>query len=864
MTMLSIEKDREYRSGFGYKREFGRGITEGSYPTPFDWEEVFNAEFSDIELGLVQSTKKTFERMNYEVVPPLIVARHNLEGRFTSLTTESSPAHRAYNLYFYTWVGKLTQKILSGGGQIISGVLPNLSETSLHNYFLPNFTELLLSGLGPRRCVNGNTCYKACKYRNYVIAYQEGDNRITEVESKITEIDEFITGLLREDTNVFQWAIEYVIRLGDYMVDFIAFIDNIEDEASREEEARLANLSTIDIFEDGFKVLVEDYNVEDAQVVLSDGPEYATSIYDYVQGVRNKLSNPQPKCNNNHLSMYQQIVKETIRPRGPIKKLVVRHRVGAGKTRVMTSVFNNYDNDPRARLLIFSSKTLLVNFFDTLIGEKANDTRFLTHISKIATVDELLQHLEMNSWGLHLKGHLFPYLGLVVDAPDGTGVKFEKNTTYALPSDSCLCGPVYATTYEQVVDKCTNIHDAGPDVKLNYTGLFEWGKTLQQRESREHLLDNMIILMDEVHVGMTSEMEKFGELLSAAKHSVIVGFTGTIPLKDDARFTKVFGSGDQPLNLQGRLHYFDGQNNNMFFETSKVDMIHVNAPEPSVRQSYRMDDDREEAIFYTNESELSRDRISQLHLTFDETIDMDTIAKKETKYKLQEGTGLQIFAPLVARLIADVKAYLMIQLKKGEGDRRGLMILSSPSTGLDLIENILERMNKEDPDLHGACGTVTVSGTNFDNPTTTIRTKDTKERIRGSIEVQTTAKKWSHHKDGITGTLIFMIDTDVIKEGLDVLRIGHVFCNSHFETYSDMVQTYGRADRRCSPQSLTGDMDDTTTYLILPKTQYIPKRFIDDRHSITVCDKFDEHIRSYEDDVERGKKLRRFSIEQPN
>lgn len=60
---------------------------------------------------------------------------------------------------------------------------------------------------------------------------------------------------------------------------------------------------------------------------------------------------------------HQSTLKFLMRPNWPVSRMLVVHQTGAGKTRAMLSVLENYWSDPRPKILIFPTEATVNNFY---------------------------------------------------------------------------------------------------------------------------------------------------------------------------------------------------------------------------------------------------------------------------------------------------------------------------------------------------------------------------------------------------------------------------------------------------------------------------------------------------------------------
>lgn len=68
------------------------------------------------------------------------------------------------------------------------------------------------------------------------------------------------------------------------------------------------------------------------------------------------------------LQPYQASVAYLLHPSGPpVQRLLVAHRTGSGKTRIIVSVLSNYYHDPRPKIVVFPSDRTRDQFYETLL-----------------------------------------------------------------------------------------------------------------------------------------------------------------------------------------------------------------------------------------------------------------------------------------------------------------------------------------------------------------------------------------------------------------------------------------------------------------------------------------------------------------
>jgi hypothetical protein len=74
-----------------------------------------------------------------------------------------------------------------------------------------------------------------------------------------------------------------------------------------------------------------------------------------------------PSLGSVELQQQQHIVACLLHPRSPVKRLLVDHSTGSGKTLLMLRIFDNYYFDPRPKIAVFPKNSVCENFYKTLL-----------------------------------------------------------------------------------------------------------------------------------------------------------------------------------------------------------------------------------------------------------------------------------------------------------------------------------------------------------------------------------------------------------------------------------------------------------------------------------------------------------------
>ncbi len=101
---------------------------------------------------------------------------------------------------------------------------------------------------------------------------------------------------------------------------------------------------------------------------------------------------------------YQATAAYLLHPRGPpVQRVLVTHRTGSGKTRVMLEVLSNYFDDPRPKIIVFPTDQTRDQFYVTLMGQ---DNPYSRYVKQNITVDNTNSSLDAIKRRLAMTGRL--------------------------------------------------------------------------------------------------------------------------------------------------------------------------------------------------------------------------------------------------------------------------------------------------------------------------------------------------------------------------------------------------------------------------------------------------------------------------
>lgn len=591
------------------------------------------------------------------------------------------------------------------------------------------------------------------------------------------------------------------------------------------------------------------------------------------------------------ITVYQKIVKSILRPRGPRKRLLVNHRVGSGKTLTMSGVLENYVNDPRPKLLLFPTDALRTQFLLSFVKNNPNSA-LTTMLKNIGDQEDYQSHLFKMC--TNIEDGTSPFLL----SKFGSAESHSEHMMYVQSERSKkgnwkLVAPIMALTFEQL----TYMFDYMRQGQLSkFIAFFMWGKVeshevWQKKHQPAYItdfLDNIVMLVDEVHLLFKSDVpstlvayNEITDQMSKVKHCVIGGFTATVPYGMWRKLGSVFdeeyslgrgqsknGVVEHPEMLRNCLHYYDGLSDTKFrffgYKEPHVVEVTVNEKNKRLRNDFRKENGVLDGISgsstngqpYENRKVITRPQYKDHFLT-DEYItlknlsdDVDDIPKLLA--------GLQIYIPLVHKLLLDI----MMDLGK-DVVRGGIIIIANRNSGLWIIKEMLDTyIRKKLAKTFNGYLFITgkasaLHGFSSKEPEKEINSKGVADSV-----VEWNKEKHKHNiHSGDDQPRILLIDSNAVKEGLDISHIERVYSVSNHVSFTQMRQLFARGDRRCSPQSL---YSQSTKHTGKTEYQHVRQYVIDgtDADSKMAREQLDVIMKQYSVELTMNNTLRMLSVDQ--
>lgn len=234
---------------------------------------------------------------------------------------------------------------------------------------------------------------------------------------------------------------------------------------------------------------------------------------------------------------HQKVVKYTVTPDGPAQKLLVFHRAGAGKTRSIVAICNNFYFDPRPLIVIMPTPKTKQNFLkflrqtpgrwsdfirSTISSDETNYEMVGDHIGFIGKLKELEAINKQRGLAVTDTDELDMINKVLYNDDDNKETAHKKTGKVLYPA-----APLRVFSFSETARKSFIIDAQNPITK--------WGK----HEGWENPLDDTIILMDEFHnlyapdhesvknPKTRSNLNRLSMMMKKCNGSVIVGFTAS-------------------------------------------------------------------------------------------------------------------------------------------------------------------------------------------------------------------------------------------------------------------------------------------------------------------------------------------------
>ena len=108
-----------------------------------------------------------------------------------------------------------------------------------------------------------------------------------------------------------------------------------------------------------------------------------------VANLEEPCTQTQPKSAVEALQPYQKTVKCLVHPLSPVQRMLVAHRTGAGKTRTMVGILDNFYHDDRPKIVVLPTRGVVENFWKELLN---TPNKYLEYAQKQYALDQETPH----------------------------------------------------------------------------------------------------------------------------------------------------------------------------------------------------------------------------------------------------------------------------------------------------------------------------------------------------------------------------------------------------------------------------------------------------------------------------------------
>lgn len=256
-------------------------------------------------------------------------------------------------------------------------------------------------------------------------------------------------------------------------------------------------------------------------------------LYEFVK--YKLFNNMSINCENikiGKLMAYQYSVQQIVKPSSVIKRLLCVHRTGAGKTFTIIACLSNFYSDPRPKIIMFPTQTIVQNFYNEIMKFPNVYRDYI-----LEREPELIE--ELNSTDLTVSRQARIKIANILAM---------KRELSHVGKPGYLFAPIRAYKYTVSPSK------RDPIYKLSFD---------------KNPYNNKIIIMDEVHniIVPSAENKKYvnklnrlNKRLKECENSIVLGFTAT-PFVNDISEGKdlmnmIRGTNTNPTN-EGFVSYFN-------------------------------------------------------------------------------------------------------------------------------------------------------------------------------------------------------------------------------------------------------------------------------------------------------------------
>lgn len=527
---------------------------------------------------------------------------------------------------------------------------------------------------------------------------------------------------------------------------------------------------------------------------------------------------------------HQRLVELLFRPFSPMKKLLIVHRTGSGKTKQMVDMLDRFYFDNRKKLLLFPSDGIRDQFYnDELMKSQTRLRYFLEHKGVVGGIKHGAKNPITKRFGQD-------QFNTELNTPTAISMDFVQSFGACQVDSSRLSSRISSMNqFFDLTDKATPqsppvnsiltllfnqllsaIEASAPDItpKKKRPGFDNFYNDLEKGDITINLDDSLIII-DEAHIIVLQEKyQEIVNLIKNAKNTYVALFTATPvkDLKDFAKYKEIFNvesedTSNPPLEDLRNFITFFGSGKGVLFpqncivlelvETTDYYTMREKVWPEKIKAPWRHN------IIVPYKSLF--DRKTKKIQKFPPGVAVPNWPEQESKqdfvktFKESDILSLMVeqssdFFPLGSATLKKIQKILGTK----NGDR--VFVVTSGMSGLEYLSSIL----KNNQINHVILGTDNLGYKDLNLKQIVIDGKPTMNiepnPQTGRILDEKIKAAWNDGTFEQNGVYV-MLYVGINPEGFNIYDTDHMIITHVFEKWNDLAQVIGRINRMCRSKS---------------------------------------------------------------
>lgn len=504
------------------------------------------------------------------------------------------------------------------------------------------------------------------------------------------------------------------------------------------------------------------------QLTTENGDSTATTTQD------TQSSEIMTACKNGALLPHQRQVIEQIgaSPNQFTDRLLVQHRVGAGKTRTMIGVLDSYFDDPRTKIIVTPTTLTRTQFYAELLDMK---TSRYANWARASRIEDLQNRLEDGREPRRMRSNS-GYCKWLQEKGGGHVCTFARNNQPLTHP----AGPMLVMTMFELWQISEHVSKQQSQSRLSMGGVAAWFE--RGIGSLRNPFANKVLIIDEFHklfeepkpvliknnTRLMVDYSKCRDYLSNMHGSVMCALSATIDTKNP-EVRKVLTPHNR-FDIDKITHTFDGRDSRYFLQQNKKMKTITVEPDGGKRAVIC-------GVFGSTPE--TRSVVAKQPYYNRTTCNFDSaITRREIDGFKEISQNVSRYAPLIADVLKRLPTRLVSTCN-------GTVVLCNKRGGMGLLWRLLR--HKKIPFY--LFTTAIYDGRNTDSM-----------QIPEQIELSQFREQWQKECNAldISRRTVLLVDTDHVREGINLVGVDKVYNIAVFTNEVDKEQALGRADRMCT------------------------------------------------------------------